>query len=401
MKIIFLFKKVLLFLILISCFWLFKQGAYAITLQECETKANNHQLSLDDAQECEKILNTLYQQASDQKVSLISQIQKFNTAIAITNSKIYTTNQDIVRLEKEIDNLAVKIDKLDTSLDQLSEIFIKKVAQMYKNGRIDPIFLFLTSNGFSDFVNRYKYLKTAQVNDKKIMVQMETTKTSFETQKTLKKEKQDELALARKKLEAQKYALSQQIVDKNKLLEATKNDEKKYQQLLAITRAELDAIQGIIAGRGEETEVGGVGQGSRVASIINGASVCSTGTHLHFEVRDGDNVKNPLTYLKNENITDYSGGDPHNGTGDWDWPINLPIRFNQGFGSDTSAIRSRIVWYNFHTGIDLASNDLTVKAIKNGTLYRGSIACGSGTLRYVRLHHSDSNLDTYYLHVNY
>jgi len=144
-----------------------------------------------------------------------------------------------------------------------------------------------------------------------------------------------------------------------------------------------------------------VGAGERIATIISGASACSTGTHLHFQVAEGNEVKNPLAYLRSISLIDDSGGDSHEASGSWDWPLNEPIKFNQGFGANTSAIRARIVWYDFHTGIDVASDDRVVKAVKSGTLYRGAIACGGGTLRYVRVDHDENNLDTYYLHVNY
>ena len=59
--------------------------------------------------------------------------------------------------------------------------------------------------------------------------------------------------------------------------------------------------------------------------------------------------------------------------------------------------------YQSHNGIDInneASND--VKAVKSGTLYRGSYTGYNGcNLRYVRVQHDEGGLDTYYLHINY
>jgi hypothetical protein len=240
-----------------------------------------------------------------------------------------------------------------------------------------------------------------QVHDRKLMVQMESVRTNFEDQKTLKQQKQNELEAAKKKLESQKALLAQQKIDKENLLRLTQNNGLKYQQLLAASRAEIEAIQGIIAGRGQETEAGKIEQGKTIASLIPGASPCSTGTHLHFQVVQGGDAKDPFAYLKNIGLADNSGGDAHSGSGGWEWPLNEPIKFNQGFGSATAAIRSRTVWYTFHTGIDIVADNLVVKAVKSGALYRGAIACGGGTLRYVRVDHDDSDLETYYLHINY
>ena len=58
---------------------------------------------------------------------------------------------------------------------------------------------------------------------------------------------------------------------------------------------------------------------------------------------------------------------------------------------------------NPQTGIDMASKslDLTVKAVQDGEAYRGSIRCGGGSLKYVKVDHKDSEIDTFYLHDNY
>lgn len=385
----------------LGLFWVLRLTVLAITVEECESKLSQKQISLDEAKECESLLDKLYQETGEQKRSLQGEISRFNTAIAITSTKIIKTTGEIDGLEKEIVSLAGKIGKLDVSLNQLSKILIKRISETYKKGRLEPIALFFSSKDFSEFISRYKYLRVMQSNDRKIMVQMEDVRTNFADQKTVKEQKQTDLEAAKNKLESQKKLIAQQRLDKENLLKITQNNELKYQQLLTASRQEIEAIQGIIAGKGDETEVGKVNQGNKIATIITGASPCSTGTHLHFQVAEGSDVKNPFSYLRNIALTDDSGGDPYTGSGSWDWPLNEPIQFNQGFGSNTSAIRSKIVWYTFHTGIDITADDRTVKSVKNGTLYRGSIACGSGTLRYVRVKHEEANLDTYYLHVNY
>ncbi|MBM3205501.1 hypothetical protein FJZ41_01455 [Candidatus Shapirobacteria bacterium] len=385
------------FLFLVS----FSRLSYGISLEDCEKKVGKGELSLEEANECESRLDEVLKGISTQRRSLESEVKRFNTAIAITSTRILANIKEIENLEKEIASLTSKIGRLDLSLDQLSEILAKRIAESYKKGRVDFVNVFLSSQNFADFISRFKYLKVVQLHDRQLMIQMETARTNFEDQKTLKEQKQEELETAKKKLEAQKIILTQQKEDKDRLLKETQANETRYQNLLAASRAEIEAIQGIIAGKGDETEIGKVGAGERIATIISGASACSTGTHLHFQVAEGNEVKNPLAYLRSISLIDDSGGDSHEASGSWDWPLNEPIKFNQGFGANTSAIRARIVWYDFHTGIDVASDDRVVKAVKSGTLYRGAIACGGGTLRYVRVDHDENNLDTYYLHVNY
>ena len=181
--------------------------------------------------------------------------------------------------------------------------------------------------------------------------------------------------------------------------------------MLAQARAEFEAIQAIIAGKGTETEAGQVSEGQRIANIIQGSSCNSGGSHLHFIVRKQDSTADsPFTYLKSgisyQNCSGSScggnDGDSFNPSGSWNWPIQSNIKFNQGYGS-TWAVRNTWVGkiYNFHNGIDINSDSSSeVKAVRAGKLYQGSYNVGC-RLKYVRVDHDDSDLDTLYLHINY
>jgi murein DD-endopeptidase MepM/ murein hydrolase activator NlpD len=121
-------------------------------------------------------------------------------------------------------------------------------------------------------------------------------------------------------------------------------------------------------------------------------------------VKDGSH-QNPASYLKPISVVWSNDPDePFGFGGDWDWPLNDPARINQGYGMTWYARVRRAYGGSPHTGIDMVSKtsgDLTVKAVKDGELFRGSIKCGGGHLRYVKVAHKDSNLSSYYLHVNY
>jgi murein DD-endopeptidase MepM/ murein hydrolase activator NlpD len=71
----------------------------------------------------------------------------------------------------------------------------------------------------------------------------------------------------------------------------------------------------------------------------------------------------------------------------------------QGYGN-TWAVKNTWVGriYNFHNGIDIIGSSTEVKAVADGTLYRGSYSVGCPLL-YVKLAHKDSNITTLYLHV--
>lgn len=337
--------------------------------------------------------------------TLASTIAVLNNQIALTETQILATQQGIVKLESEIQQLSTKIGQLNDVLTDVSQVLGARIEETYKRLTTSPVYYLFAANGFSDFLSRLQYLRSAQYHDRELLFTMEEARLNFDQQKTLKEEKQTELEVLKKRLGGQKVLLDQQKASKQELLQVTKNDERGFQDLLAKARAEFEAIQSILAGKGKETEVGGVKSGEAIASIISGASACSTGGHLHFEVARNGGNESPAGYLKPVDVIWdldgwYGHDDPFGFSGSWDWPINGTPRVTQGYGM-TAYARSGAYGGAAHTGIDMVSDDLVVKGVKDGTLYRGSIACGGGTLRYVKVEHQDSDIDTYYLHINY
>jgi peptidoglycan hydrolase CwlO-like protein len=337
-----------------------------------------------------------------QAKTLKSQISLVDNQIAVAELRVQSTEEKIEQLEGDIEIAKNKINGLETNIEVVSKAMVERVGAVYAVGTIDPFQMLLTSDNFSNFLTRLKYLKVVQMYDKKQIYAAEQAKNSYQQEQSLFEEKQKEAESLKVQLASFNIQLEDEKKKKNDILAVTNNDEKNYQNLLAQTRAEFEAIQGIIAGKGTETEAFHVNEGERIASIIQGASCNSSGTHLHFIVRSGSSAQNPFNYLSGIDHVNNSGGDPFNPSGSWSWPIESTIRFNQGYGV-TNAIQSRLVWYSFHDGIDISTTgSQTVKAVKNGTVYQGSYSGNGGCrLRYVRLKHDEGGLDTLYLHVNY
>ena len=401
-----LLKFLPVFLVFLTIFLFSVQKIFAISESECN---NNWQNNLD---ECINLWEGLRYQESQKVISLKTELKRIDTSIAITQARIYQTAKEIENLEKEIDSLTGKIGKLDLSLDEVSKLLAKRIAETYKKSKIDYLNLFFSSKNFPEFVSRFKYLKVIQLHDRNLMLQMETARTNFEDQKSLKEEKQKELEVAKKKNESLTIILAQQRKEKDSLLKEGEKRIKDIQGLINKAIAEQAAINGILAGRGKESKVGDVSEGQKIASIIQYPSCNSSGAHLHFMVIKDGNAQNPFNYLKGgisyKNCSGVSPGcnsaDPFNPSGTWNWPINETIIFNQGFGK-TWAL-DNYAWlrgiYSSHDGIDIDSSSSEVKAVRAGTLYRGIYSgISSCNLQYVHVRHNDDNLDTYYLHVNY
>jgi peptidoglycan hydrolase CwlO-like protein len=372
--------------------------------EECSCPDNSDELACTKAKQA--CWQSKIDQTRQQANTLNNTISILNSQIAVQQLQIRQTQLEIDKLVVEIKDLSTQISGLNVSLDHLTASLIERITQNYKQGQQDPFLLLVTSNSLDDFLTRYRYLQIAQRQTTELMKSSETKRLNFDQEKTLKEQKQKEVEQKKALMAKQQAELNQQKSDVQVLLTQTQNDEARYQAELEKTLAEDKAIQSVIAGNGDEEKIRDVNEGETIASIIPGASPCSNGAHLHFEVEKSHTTQNPANYLKSIDgiIWSNSPDGPFGFAGDWAWPLNNAARINQGYGMTWYARVRRAYGGGPHTGIDMiskTSGDYTVKAVKSGTLYRGSIACGRGRLKYVRVAHKDSDLSSFYLHVNY
>lgn len=270
----------------------FAQSAEELSKQLSETQAEIAKLEsqLAEARSKEKTLN--------------SQLNIIDNQTRITELKIDETKLKIEKLQREIKDLAIKIDRLSESVDSISQILLERIIQTYKTGNFSTIDLFFSSSGFSDLIGRLKYIQVAQANDKRVLYQLQATKAAFNDQKEEKKARQIEAEKLNRELESYKVQLTQQKKDKEELLEVTKNDEARFQGLIAQLKADADSIARAISNVG--IKIGPVKKGQQIG--VEGLTGCTSGPHLHFEVYENAKVEsakvvgarvNPHNYLDN------------------------------------------------------------------------------------------------------
>ena len=319
-----------------------------------------------------------------------------DTQIYLTGLKIQNTEERVKKIQQEIGVLTGRIDGLDDSLSKVSKLLIETVVAGYKEKPLSFFDILLNSGNIGELMNKFKYVKVAEENNQKMLIHIQEAKLNFEEQKTLREKKKIELDELEKQLQVQKISLDVQKDEKEILLTETQSDEKKYQQLLSQALAEYSAIQkAIVSG----AKVGPVKKGDPIALVGNsGAPYCSTGAHLHFEVRNNNAWVNAENYLKPHGVSNHQDGNGTIGSGSWDWPIQDPIILEQRYGKTPWSWRYRYSG-GIHTGIDMWSQTSDViRAPADGILYSSAEKCGSATINIKYIDHGDG-LMSFYLHV--
>ncbi len=389
-------KKILIFFsLIVFVAAIYSNAIRAVSLNDCENDPGN---SVGD---CINLLSGKVQELSTQKKTLSSQITQFDTQIKITQLRISDAQNTLTQLEKEIGVLGFRIGYVTDSIDKLQSLVKQRIVATYEQSYVSNVELIFSSENFSDAVLKMQYLKKVQENDKKVLNNLQETKSNYSNQKDEREQKQAAIEDQKSKLETLKTGLDKQKTEKQSFLEITKNDESRYQRLLAQAEAE----QAIVFGGGSDVFMRDVKQGDSIGNIASHSASpgCSSGAHLHYEVHKNGSLDDPNNYLRSganyqysyptSDFSVYGSINPH---GDLPWPLNEPVTINQGFGSHSFA---KTFYANgVHTGIDMDSSSTTVKAVKDGKLYGGSYNCANGKLYYSKITHSDG-LTTWYLHM--
>ena len=336
-------------------------------------------------------------QLQSEENSLSKQINLITSQIALTTLRIESIKGAIDKLASEIEELNDEIDRLEVLKTKRLELVLHRIPESYKRTSVSQFGIIFFSQNVSDFLSRIKYLSKVQVEDADLYTQLQNTQDTYGERKDVREKKKEQQESLKAQMEQQSRELDRQKQQKQILLNETRNSESVYQRLLAQALAEKQALERALV---DAVQVGPVNKGDPIALVGNtGYPGCSTGAHLHFEVRKNNSWVDPGGYVSGRTVYDeQSGGNMGIGSGSWDWPLQDPIRLTQRYGQTPWSYR-----YSYsggiHTGFDMTSSSNVIRAPAGGTLYASSQSCGSSSIIKIKYIDHGDGVISFYLHV--
>lgn len=368
--------KLVIFGALIGLFLMSIPVVFAQSASDIDKQLQEKQQQIDELQ---KQINDSKQQAN----TLSSQLNFIDAQTKLTELKKEQTEYQIKKLDAEIEELGNRITRLSTSVDQLSEVLLERITRTYKYSETSPIELIFSASSFSDALSRLKYLQVVQENDKRVLYQLQATKTTYDDQRNDKQSRQVEQEALQVELAKYQTQLDNQKTEKDKLLNAVKNDQTRYQNRLSELQREINQIQNA-AKLLISTEPRQVKKGDLIG--LMGNSGYSTGAHLHFAVYNisslsqynyYSNYEDPTSVLRSTDIKwwDYpscGGGSVQvrsTGSGSFDWPMDTgSLYISQGYGD--TCFTGRLYGGRPHPALDMYNNSsISVRAVEDGQAY--------------------------------
>jgi len=332
--------------------------AYAASVGELQGQLNGLNGRID------ALKNGLAQKRNE-KASLENQIAIFNGQIEQLELQIQATEAEIAKTQLEIAETTQKIKETEAELKRQQEIIKEHLRVIYEEGRVTAVEVVVSSNDFSEFINKTEYLQTMQQKVQETAERIRELRIELDEKKKSLETKKSDLNNLKGELNARKADLDAQKAQKDALLAKTKGEEASFAAQLNETRAAFSAVQSrisqIIAQQqapkapsyGALPSYGSVKRGQVIG--YQGNTGYSFGSHLHFGLYRGSQDIDPMPYLNNGTLSwpltnptitqGYWGTFSHRGVG---WPGGIDM--TQYFGAPVRAAADGNIIFNGFDG---------------------------------------------------
>lgn len=237
--------KLVCFLLLITLFLPFFSSK-ADTIDDLQKKINefkDQQKVLED-QRAEYAKSLLEKQKT--AANLENQIALLDNEISLTKNKIGETELNIEKAILEIEKLNAEITKKGQDISRQSEVLSSLLREIFEQDSETTLSILLKNNNFSDFLNNAFYLEQTQNKISDSIENLKKLKEQSQWQRKQEVSKKEEMNNFKSELLGRQTELDLATASKKELLNKTKGEQSRYENLLKRVEEQRNEILGNI-----------------------------------------------------------------------------------------------------------------------------------------------------------
>lgn len=221
---------------------------------DLEAQRQETQDKIDDIKEDIKAAEDKIEKLEDSKSSLQSYISQLDRQTNQLEQKIKELNAEIEDKKEEIEQAKADLEEAQAVADQQYEDMKMRIQYLYENGTPSILELLLTSQSFTDFLNRSTYASQMTSYDRQMLDEYIAQKEAVEQKKAQLELEEEELNLLADAAVEQKNAVESLISAKNAeiasyqaQIDSESSNADAYEKDLAEQEKKLDQIEQQIA----------------------------------------------------------------------------------------------------------------------------------------------------------
>ena len=243
-------------------------ASQTVDTSDLEAQKQETQDKIDDIKEDIKAAEDKIEKLENNKSSLQSYISQLDQEANELEQRISELNKDIENKKAEIEQVKLELEEAQAVADQQYEDMKMRIQYLYENGTPSMLELLLTSQSFTDFLNRSTYASQMTSYDREMLNAYIAQKEEVEQKKAELEAEEEELNLLADAASDQKKTVESLISAKNSeiasyqaQIDSESSNADAYEKDLAEQEKKLDQIEQQIAAAAAAAAQEGDGDG--------------------------------------------------------------------------------------------------------------------------------------------
>jgi murein DD-endopeptidase MepM/ murein hydrolase activator NlpD len=214
-------------------------------LQDIEDRQDKVRERIEDTEAVTSRLAGTISDLDDQRSVLEARVAVLDGKLGTLNARIALVRADLTDAQQELTALTEELDRITKRLHRRTEIFEARAVEAYKAGPTAAIDGLLSSETFSDLVDRYSYYEAAIDAEAELIGEIESLQSETATKRDEVEAKKESIAAKKLDLEADRDQLAGVRDERADALAEKEGVISSKESLLADARSEAGELEDI------------------------------------------------------------------------------------------------------------------------------------------------------------